>query len=51
MIIVDGKYVIEFIEYMGLYRLYENRCPEQTCAYCESVGEAMELIEERERKK
>ena len=39
-------YVIEWIEHLDLYRIYEKEHPEQTCGYADCIQEARESIDE-----
>lgn len=40
-------YIIEWIEYLGQYRVYQKEHPEQTCGYADSIREAQEAIDDK----
>lgn len=40
---VDTKYEIEFIPELNLYRVYIPEFPQQTCAYYDSLLDAIDV--------
>ena len=39
-------YIIEWIEHLGMYRVYERKYPDWTCCYADSIRDAQESIDD-----